>query len=487
MITFTAGLFKFFIATTLLIGTLVSLCGLPGKKQFAKHLSWSAAAGIVTGLFIYIVAFDQGVDVEAKVVISGLMLIAGLLTFVNGWREKFDHPFTFLYVSGPLVYIFFLSVLGVFGFVPFALYQALSLTTVLNTELILNIAAICLGTAILVLSAFFSAHALNFIGKKASLPLFAVLVFFPILNGSAEVILGMMQMQLMEVTSLGLSFVAKVIGFQHLVLYFEIFIFSVAGFMFYLKRPVMDADALNALTSSERRKKTGYILQEYRWIKGVFAGILLVLGPLLYYDLYDSQPPKITKPTPVTQGEDGFIRFKVEDVKDGNLHRYSYVTSDGTKVRFFLINRYPDRVKIGVVFDSCLVCGDMGYNQEGNDVICLACNVRMFIPSIGKPGGCNPIPMKSRIVGDEIEIAVEDLENGAEYFSELVEIEVKDPVSKGTLVNLKAPFRYDYKGHTFFFETQDNYNKFVADPEQYTPNLKKRPTRVDGYPSEEGI
>ncbi len=486
MIIFIAGFLKFFIATAFLIGSLFASCLPRIKKHFLVHMSWSGLVGLPAGLIIYTTAFSHDFMVETKIILFVLLLVSGLISLVSAFSKNFDSGLVLPYVFGPLALIFFLSTLGIFEFLPFSQDQALSLTTVINTDLILNISAIFIGAAIVMASVPLTVHMLTKMSRKISLLLVTILILLPMLKGAAEIILGMMQIQFMEVTKFTLSFVAKVIGFQHLVLYFEILLFALVAIGFFMKRPRLEPEKLQALPNSERRKQTGYILREYKWVKSAFAVLFLILAPLLYYDLYASKPPQITKPTPISAEADGVVRVKIDDVKDGNLHRYSYITGDGTKVRFFLINRYPDRIKIGVVFDSCLICGDMGYNQEGNDVVCLACNVRMFIPSIGKPGGCNPIPLRSKVAGEYIEISVNDLDDGAEYFSEVVEIEVEDPVSKGKLINLKAPFRYDYKGRTFFFESQENYDKFVDDPEKYAPNLRKRRMRVDGYPSEEG-
>jgi len=59
------------------------------------------------------------------------------------------------------------------------------------------------------------------------------------------------------------------------------------------------------------------------------------------------------------------------------------VSGDGHRVRFFLINRYDEtNVKMGVVFDACMICGDEGYIQVGNEVffmlVVCAC---LFLPS----------------------------------------------------------------------------------------------------------
>jgi YHS domain-containing protein/DNA-directed RNA polymerase subunit RPC12/RpoP len=151
-------------------------------------------------------------------------------------------------------------------------------------------------------------------------------------------------------------------------------------------------------------------------------------------------------------------------------------------VRFFLINRYDvAHAKIGVVYDACMICGDDGYIQVGNEIICIACNVRIFVPSIGKPGGCNPIPLDHTVEGGVITIAAADLDKGAKYFSEVVEIEVTDPVTGKRLINLKAPFQYEFKGRMFFFEGRESYDRFKKVPEDFAGNVEGRYFRVQGY------
>ena len=126
--------------------------------------------------------------------------------------------------------------------------------------------------------------------------------------------------------------------------------------------------------------------------KFAFCSVLIALGFSLYYDLYASRPPQISEPVLVEPVGDKFI-FDVDMLKDNELHRFAYITDEGKQIRFFLLNRFSDRVSPVIVFDSCMICGDMGYIKRGNDLICISCNVRIFLPSVGKEGGCNPIPM----------------------------------------------------------------------------------------------
>ncbi|HAH4862237.1 TPA: DUF2318 domain-containing protein, partial [Escherichia coli] len=124
----------------------------------------------------------------------------------------------------------------------------------------------------------------------------------------------------------------------------------------------------------------------------------------------------------------------------------------------------------GVVFDACLLCGDQGYVMEGNQVICVACGVHIFIPSIGKAGGCNPVPIENWH-NDEKELVIpgKELATGVNYFSTVMTIKVTDPVDGSTLTNTSADYKYSYGGKTWFFSSEANYERFRETPEQFVP------------------
>jgi YHS domain-containing protein len=170
----------------------------------------------------------------------------------------------------------------------------------------------------------------------------------------------------------------------------------------------------------------------------------------------------------VTLAADGKVHIPIEQVRDGKLHRFVWIADDGKAVRFFIINRYPDRLRLGVVFDACLLCGDQGYVMEGNQVICVACGVHIFIPSIGKAGGCNPVPIEGWSNDDnELVIGRASLAAGTNYFSTVVSMEVIDPVDGSKLTNVSAEHKYRYGGKTYFFSSEANYNRFRESPAKF--------------------
>jgi uncharacterized membrane protein/YHS domain-containing protein len=302
---------------------------------------------------------------------------------------------------------------------------------------------------------------------------------------SADALLGLMRLEMAGLTSGRLSFVAKITKYVYLLPYLNIAILAALALLFLRKGADHRATDFGNMDKSEQRKTRSLVLREMRWFKSALACVCTVIVVLLSFDLYASKPPKLSPAIAMKPDASGVIRVRIDDVADGNLHRYSYVTDDGHVVRFLLINSLSNssggRRKIGVVFDACMLCGDMGYIQNKKEIICIACNVRMFVPSIGKEGGCNPIPLKHAVEGDSIVIAVKDLDQGARYFSEVISVRVKDPVTGKELDNLKAPHRYEYKGHIFFFESEQSLEKFKESPDTYAGDLTGRNFRVQGY------
>jgi uncharacterized membrane protein len=103
----------------------------------------------------------------------------------------------------------------------------------------------------------------------------------------------------------------------------------------------------------------------------------------------------------------------VSTVSDGQLHRFS-VQSDGASVRIIAIRR-PDQ-SIAVAFDACQICGSQGYYQKGPYVICKNCSSAINIPTIGQSGGCNPVPLESKVEGDQVVVSADKLIPGARLF-----------------------------------------------------------------------
>ncbi|WP_324006365.1 Fe-S-containing protein [Pasteurella multocida] len=352
--------------------------------------------------------------------------------------------------------------------------SAITHTDVINTDFILHSSAIILA----ILLAIFVASWLNLLlqqnriqQKLTALPhlLTFFIVLILLLPQSAELLLSLMKLQLLDLTKARLSFVAKAGNLTNFFNYLQSAILLIIMLSFWFRVHLARKHAVQQETHPiEKRKKRATLLTSSRLLQWGLICTLIIFTTQLYWDKVASQPPRLSEAMPVHVDDKNQIYIPIEQVKDGKLHRFVWIADDGKAVRFFLINRQPDRLSLAAVFDACILCGDQGYVMEGDQVICVGCGVRMFIPSIGKPGGCNPVPIENWQQTDtQVIIHKKSLEDGLHYFSTVVEIDVIDPVDHSQLKNTHTEHKYSYEGKTYFFATEKNLHLFRDAPENY--------------------
>lgn len=112
---------------------------------------------------------------------------------------------------------------------------------------------------------------------------------------------------------------------------------------------------------------------------------------------YQSRFPSVEywdpKPLPVTASPAGeiFIPKKGEiDLEDGKLHKYLF-KQGGREARFFVLMTPEGRLTVDL--DACAICKPDGYGQAEGSVICYYCKTLIPLDTVGKPGGCNPVPV----------------------------------------------------------------------------------------------
>ena len=119
-------------------------------------------------------------------------------------------------------------------------------------------------------------------------------------------------------------------------------------------------------------------------------------------------------PSEEFQLEGNRIFIPLAQVSDGHLHRFTWNNGKGKDVRFIIVQKKGTNFGIG--FDACEICGNVGYYERKNEVICNRCDVVMNKSTIGLKGGCNPIPLASSIEDGGIVILTDDLDKEAKRF-----------------------------------------------------------------------
>lgn len=120
---------------------------------------------------------------------------------------------------------------------------------------------------------------------------------------------------------------------------------------------------------------------------------------------------------PSVKAQNGVIAIPAAEVSDGKAHFFSF-RDGGTTINFFVLKSNDGVIR--AAFDACDVCyrDKEGYRQQGDFMICNACEQRFASDKINEvKGGCNPAPLSRLVQDGRVLIQVADLQTGAWYFS----------------------------------------------------------------------
>jgi hypothetical protein len=142
------------------------------------------------------------------------------------------------------------------------------------------------------------------------------------------------------------------------------------------------------------RRKIMYAAIRARHIRLVIPAVAaVILAAAAYRSRYPSVEYWDPKPVQVSADPTGeiFIPKKGEiDLSDGKIHKYIF-KKGGTEARFFIL--VPPQGKLTVDLDACAICKPEGYGQAEGTVICYYCKTLIPLETVGRPGGCNPVPI----------------------------------------------------------------------------------------------
>lgn len=194
--------------------------------------------------------------------------------------------------------------------------------------------------------------------------------------------------------------------------FFFVTILALAGLMvlFEARRraPVAVPDS-----AAEKRKAAWSARRERFWMVAVYATSFLFILMITAEFIYAKGTSALSAATPVTF-TNGSVSIPLAQVSDGDLHRYA-ATEGGMQIRFLLYQK-PDG-KVAVVFDACEICGSVGFFKTQNGLVCKNCASPINSQSVGTPGGCNPVPLKSSVSGGDVVIQEADLVAGGKLFT----------------------------------------------------------------------
>ena len=163
---------------------------------------------------------------------------------------------------------------------------------------------------------------------------------------------------------------------------------------FSARRPAPDP----ALNSAERRMREWEFRRQRLWSFAAAILCILIVLSLTAESVYTRAMDAPAQAAMLT-AQNGEVRVPLSDLTDSSLHFYA-ADVNGATIRFLIIHRTNG--DYATALDACEICGRQGYRQEGQNVICRNCGASIYIPSIGQPGGCNPVPVKSHVEAGEV-------------------------------------------------------------------------------------
>ena len=144
---------------------------------------------------------------------------------------------------------------------------------------------------------------------------------------------------------------------------------------------------------AQRRKLLAAAIRvrRFRLVAPLIATIILAGA------VYQSRFPNVEywdpKPLQISANPAGEILIPKKgevDSLDGKVHKYLY-KQGGKEARFFVLMTPAGQVTVDL--DACAICKPDGYGQAEGTVICYYCKTLIPLETVGKPGGCNPVPI----------------------------------------------------------------------------------------------
>jgi high-affinity iron transporter len=193
---------------------------------------------------------------------------------------------------------------------------------------------------------------------------------------------------------------------------------ALAGLMMLMEYKRRTPTTLNAAaTPADKRRAEWSQRREKMWMNAVVATSFLFIFLSTAEFIYAKSSTALS-PTSAVTLVGSQVTLPTADVNDDKLHRYGVHLDDGKggniEVRFLLFKK-PDGNIVSVA-DACQICGPVGFYIGDQGITCKMCASPLNAASMGQKGGCNPIPLKSTISGNQLIIQAADLREIAPVF-----------------------------------------------------------------------
>ena len=187
-------------------------------------------------------------------------------------------------------------------------------------------------------------------------------------------------------------------------LLFALTVALAVGWVAFGRRPAAPPALAPAAGPDARRARADWARDQARRRWTATLGLAVVAFLVTAFVQTSRAPERPPAATLVAEG--GAVSIDAALLGDRRAHFFETETASG-RARFFAL-RVGDETR--VCLDACEICGDIGYFEQGGAMVCRNCMSPIVVNSIGRAGGCNPIPVASREAAGRIVVTAADLE-----------------------------------------------------------------------------
>ena len=293
--------------------------------------------------------------------------------------------------------LLFYSLPDVYAY-PF-IFRKYNSTSVFSTDFLYRFAGYVLGLILMVLAFFAARYTATKNDAKTSTVVTVAALAVNATQQISKLISTMLTRRIIKSTHNLFQFVKFTSNHANLFVYLVLGLTALLAVMLWVRSFHVDEPYQN---KAQHRKIRAKWVVNRRWASLLLVCCALVVVTLTVFYAIDNKPVTIAEAEDYLL-QDGIIYIPLTQVEDGELHRFAFVTESGIETRFIVIKK-PNSSAYGIGLDACDICGDTGYYQRGNQVVCKLCDVVMNVNTIGFKGGCNPIPFDYTVSGGNIVI-----------------------------------------------------------------------------------
>jgi FTR1 family protein len=403
------------VEASLIVGIVFAYLTKIGRSELKKTVFWALGAALAASVAVAIVLahlqFNPDIF-EGWVMLAAAAFVVSMIWFMHKTARTMKGSIeskVAQYTGGESV-----SKLGLFFFVFLLVLREgvetvliLSAVTLNSTEL-LSFTGTLLGVAVSVVFGVLFIRGSVRINLQRFFRVTTVILYFVAFQLLISGLHELSENQILPSSTTEMRLIGPIVRND---LFFFVTMLALAGLMMLMeyRRRAPIALAENA-TAADKRRAEWSNKREKMWMNAVVATSFLFIFLSTAEFIYAKSSTALSPTTSVTL-VGSQVTVPTADVNDDKLHRYGVHIEDSkggsVEVRFLLF-RKPDGNVVSVA-DACQICGPVGFYIGSQGITCKMCASPLNAASMGQPGGCNPIPLKSTVGGGQVVIQAADL------------------------------------------------------------------------------